>query len=301
MNTKKKRLKLKKKPYIMLIISFFVITLILGIKSAYAYYYDEVSKPMLAVAVGDFDIGNGDVNIMIFKEISKDSNGKIRYARTYGVPAMGYTFDAASTKCSFDTGNTTCARSTDGTPIGNCSYTYNDRTFTLTSNQKVTCKFYFNAEAESDINVSIMVEDSRDENGKINYKNVNFVPGIDYKYISSSCDNDTDTEVIYDEKEGKFTVKTPFKNKCYAYFNKIDSEVTTKIYVQDETGGHVLVDSIPTDKTYILSTEKSVCKIMGTKDEINREEEYISYENGKINIIGMDQKVSCYVYLDLQQ
>ena len=55
-----------------LFLSFmFVLTLLLinGIQSAYAYYYNNSgSLPILSNLIGDFDSGDGDINIIIFKE-----------------------------------------------------------------------------------------------------------------------------------------------------------------------------------------------------------------------------------------
>ena len=94
----------------------------------------------------------------------------------------------------------------------------------LTSNQKVTCEFYFKRTTESDVNLYIYVEDNdhvdRTYNDK-NYKLVNSYPTTDYTFKSGACDNSKGTVSCDNEK---CTVTSTEKSKCRAYFDKQSTE-----------------------------------------------------------------------------
>ncbi len=285
-----KKMPKRNKKYALGIMGLISLGLILGIQSTYAYYHEEKSLPILAAAVGDFDTGDGDINIMIYKQ--SEDNNKL-YSRTYSVPAFGYEFNDELTKCTV-----TCSE--DGE--GNCRYNYNenDRTFSLTSKEKVTCKFYFDQKEPSDVNIYIMLADDNGPHyydGK-RYSIVNMIPPVGYTYDKSVCENNSD-KLEYDEATHKFTLSTNSKDKCYAYFNKSDvpADISSNIYVQSEKDSktYINVKTIPAGKLYNLNEEKSMCKDVGATD---KNSSTIKYEDGYINILSSG-KETCDIYLDL--
>lgn len=291
-----KKMPKRNKKYALGIIGLISLGLILGIQSTYAYYTDNDSIRILAAAVGDFDTGDGDINIMIYKQ--SEDNEKL-YSRTYSVPAFGYEFNDKLTKCTI-----TC---TADDP--NCHYKYNDsdRTFSLTSKEKVTCKFYFDQTEPSDVNVYIMLEDingthirTDNDNNNKRYSLTNVIPPVGYIYKESVCDNPTD-KLTYDEATHKFTLSTNSKNKCYAYFDKSSevADISSNIYVQSEKNSttYTQVKTIPASKIYKLNNTKSKCMDIDSEE---KNDSTISYENGYINILSSG-KEKCEIYLDLQE
>ena len=224
-----KKIQKKKKSYTFGILIALTFVLIMGIQKTYAYYYENHEMKLLAAQVGDFDLGDGDINIIIYKQLTK---GADIYGKTYSVPAIGYKFREDLTKC-FDEAKheMTCKNESSNGENGDCHYKYDTqtRTFALTSNKKVTCKFYFDQEVESDINVYIMKQDENGvdkdwENKK--YTLVSGVPSFGYKYVGAECDNvkveENNDTVTYDAVNKKFTVKTNKKTTCYAYLIKME-------------------------------------------------------------------------------
>jgi len=275
----------KHKVFLFLTISVFVVVLILGIQKAYAYYHDSVSKGILANKVGDFDLGDGDINMMIYRE-----NEEGKFVRIYAVPADYYVFNDELTSCTIPCN--------DG--LGNCSYSYdaNNRTFALTSNQKITCKFYFEQEEASDINVYIMIENTRGTytyNFK-KYSISDYVPAYGYVY-SDNYECDDAAELTYNAETKKFSVATATKNTCYVYFNSIgESDVIVNVFVQSAYGSTTYseVSTIPSNKIYALNETKSNCY-----DSSGATGSAISYVDGYINISASGAQ-TCDVYLDLQ-
>lgn len=299
-----KKLSNKRKACLFMIIGFFVIILSSGIKAAYAYYHDSLTSGILANKVGDFDGGDGDVNLMVYKI----ENGKP--IRIYAVPEAYYTFNDSLTSC-VDKNNKTIACN-DGT--GNCNYSYDDvnRNFTVTSNQKISCKFYFEKVSDSDINLYVYVED---ENGSENYTYSTVdtegntvsvtktyalkdnIPAYGYEY-SNSYQCDSNAELTYDSETRKFTVSTSTKNNCSVYFNSVgSSDITSNVYVQSTYGSDVYnsVSSIPSNRLYALNTSKSYCYDANG----NNTGATITYMNGYIDISANIQQ-TCDIYLDLQ-
>ena len=111
-------------------IVIFLVTLVLSTKTVYAYYHNTEPYSILANYVGDFDNGSGDINIKLYKQ-----TGAGRFTRIYTIPT-GYNFDDTRTDCTI-----TCDTNTSS----DCYYSYDstNREFSLTSNEKVTCRFYF--------------------------------------------------------------------------------------------------------------------------------------------------------------
>ena len=268
-----KKMPKRNKKYALGIMGLISLGLILGIQSTYAYYTDNDSISILAAAVGDFDTGDGDINIMIYKQ---SENNKELYSRTYSVPAYGYEFKKELTKCTIP-----C---TEGE--GTCRYSYNekDRTFSLTSKEKVTCKFYFDQKEPSDVNVYIMLEDEngthiRTDKNNERYSLTNVIPPVGYTYTDSTCDNKED-KLEYSSETHKFTLSTSSKGKCYAYFKKSDvpADISSNIYVQSEKDSktYINVKTIPSSKLYKLNDSKSMCKDIGSEDNNNS---VITYED----------------------
>ena len=282
-----KKLPKEKKAYLFIIISFFVFALGFGIKAAYAYYHESTSVSIFANLIGDFDLGDADINMMFYKE-GEDG----LYYRTYAIPQVGFEFDNALTKCTIP-----CSMDDKD----ECYYQYNEsaKQFSLTSNQKVTCKFYFKEIADQDIAVYILKEDlagTYTYNEKT-YSMIESIPAYGYNYVDYTCDESA--TVNYDPETRKFNVQTATKNKCYAYFDAYGKpDITVNVYVQTKLGGTVynLVDTIPANNKYTLSTTKeSKCIQSGSIPG-----EKPTYENGYINIIGDEQQI-CDVYLDLTE
>ena len=286
-----KKLPKNEKAYLLGIISFFAFVLIFGIRAAYAYYNNSASISILANSVGDFDSGDGDINMMIYKE-----NEQGIYVRTYAVPALGYSFNDTLTKCSIS-----CVK--DGN--GNCYYTYSEenKVFSLTSDQKVTCKFYFDKESDSAINVYIMKEDVA---GTYTYNNQSYsmiesIPAYGYEYIGYYCENPSAINNLeYVSETKRFVVSTSSKNTCYAYFDSVGSaDITANVFVQSAVGSSVYkqVESIPANNVYVLSpTKTSACY----NSSGNNTGATITYVDGYINITA-SEKQSCDVYLDLSE
>ncbi len=286
-----KNLSKRKKASLLFLIGFFAIILSLGISAVYAYYHSSLVSGIIANKVGDFDTGDGDINMMIFKIV----NGSP--VRVYSVPESYYVFNDSLTSCM--DGSSKAVTCNDGT--GNCEYSYNSssKTFTLTSTHKITCKFYFEEEADSDINVYVYLED---ENGTVSYSDKTYtlgenIPAYGYVY-SENYHCDSDATLTYDSETRKFTVATASKNNCYVYFNKSgNADIITNVYVQQTYGSDVynMVESIPTSKLYTLNESKSSCYDASNNSTTGT----ITYVDGYINITATEMQ-TCDVYLDLQ-
>lgn len=274
------------------LISFFVIILVASISTAYAYYHNDISEGILANKVGDFDLGDGDINIMIFRE-----NDAGEFVRVYAVPESYYVFNDGLTSCTVSCNN----------DDGNCEYSYDavNKKFALTSNQRITCKFYFEQEMSSDIDVFVYVED---ENGVINgieeyselkYKLSDNIPAYGYIYSEKyTCDNMENTTLVYNSETKKINVSTSTKNKCYVYFNKVgNADIIVNTYVQDTFGSdaYTLVNYIPANKIYVLNETKSLCTPVIPTDAAGT----VTYVDGYINVEANSKQV-CDVYLDLE-
>ena len=139
-NTKGKKSIIKNKFFMIPVMFIAILILICGIQSTYAYYYHEDSLPIFSSLIGDFEMGNGDINIVVFKETAVDSED---FVQTYAIPAVGYSLNSDRTSCQTPSHQPiTCEKDN---PDASCHYTYDPdlKDIELTSNQKVTCKFYF--------------------------------------------------------------------------------------------------------------------------------------------------------------
>lgn len=288
-NTVLKNLFKKKKVVLLGIIGFFVIALALGVQKTYAYYHDDTSKSILANKIGDFDIGDGDINMMIYRE-----NDEGKFVRIYSVPAAYYIFNSSLTSCTIP-----C-----NTDDGVCTYSFDDvnRKFSLTSTQKVTCKFYFEKEWDSsDIDVYILLEsDTTDTTYVYNSKNYELngvIPAYGYKYSDYyTCDNGS--TLTYNSETKKVNVSSSQKDRCYVYFDKNGSaDIIVNTYVQDKYGSttYTNVSYIPANKIYTLNTTSSSCTPVSSSDEAG----VITYVDGYIYVEATGQQV-CDVYLDLE-
>lgn len=120
----------KHKLYLLGVTAFFLIAIIIGTKTVYAYYHTSEPYSILSNYVGDFDNGAGDINIKLYKQVSAG-----RFTRIYDIPT-GYNYDSTLTTC-------TIACDTNESSACHYSYDSTNRVFSVTSNEKVTCKFYF--------------------------------------------------------------------------------------------------------------------------------------------------------------
>lgn len=266
---------------IFIISCFTILLLILSVTFANAYYNSGSEIGILASLVGDFDTGDGDVNMMFYKQSGND------YVRTFAVPAMGYTFDDTKTRCTLECSNSD--------PTASCYYSYNsnNKSFTLNSEDKVTCKFYFNETYSSDINIYVLKEDD-DGTYEYNLKKYSLaenIPAYGFVYTNHyACDNNS--TLTYDSNTKSFMVETTQKDNCYVYFDKDNrtADVITNIYVNNGNSTYEKVQSIPRNKTYTLSqSQTSSCTDANAT---------ITYENGYI-IISAEEMQTCNVYLDV--
>lgn len=288
-----KNLSKKRKKSLACLVIVFCVLFCTGISMVYAFYHDTISFPILANQVGNFEGPRGDMSIMLYKQTNELSSQSPEYARIYSVPQIGYEFDHAD-----------CSVPCTDNQSDACHYTYdiNQNMFTLTSDKKVNCRFYFNKTSESDINIYIMAEDNNGGNiynGR-NYREYDSVPAFGYEYAGYSCAGDA--TVTYDSELKTFNIETTTKNTCYAYFNSIGApDVVVNVYTQTEINSNVYtkVDSIPTNKAYILSTKQdyaSTC--LDTNGVLT--EDTVSYSGGYISVSASGKR-TCTVYLDLYE
>ena len=282
-----KKLSNKKRAYLLVVMSFFAFALIFGIKSAYAYYSDSASLSILANLIGDFENGNSNVNMVFYKE-----NSQGVYVRTYAIPTYGYSFNEGSTQCTIP-----C----DSDSSSECYYSYDEtnKVMSMTSEQKVTCKFYFDLENESDIQVYMLKED---ENGTYEYNSkyytlVEDVPAYGYKYVHSYCENGS--SITYNSTKKTFSVQATQKEICYGYFDSVgNSDLAVNVFVQyaSDSYSYKQVDSIPANTEYILSTKRSsYCyDASGTTNAT------INYTDGYVNVENASTEQTCNVYLDIK-
>ena len=285
---KLKKLSQNNKVSLFFIVSFFVVSIILCIKATYAYYNNSTSTSLIRSLIGNFYMGDGDVNIIVFKE---DSEGE--YVKSYAVPAYG--FELSNVSCTVQACETTNSNA-------NCYYTYNaqNNIISITSNQKVSCNFYFDEITTSDINILIYIENILTSTNPKTYKLANEIPAYGYVFSSASCENGVIP--TYNANTRTFNIATSEKTNCSAYFDTLGvglSDITAHIYVESEYGSAVYteVQSIPANKIYQISTDLnhiSTC----VKESDGTASSAPTYVDGYINI-SATEAVTCTVYLDL--
>ena len=282
----------RKKTLPLVVISF-VVLFFTGISLVYAFYHNSYSFPIFANKVGNFDGGNGDLAIVIYKQSNDVDAETPEYKRVYGVPKVGYTLN--NVDC-----NVPCTESSNDS----CYYSYDkiSNMFTITSNTKVSCKFYFNKTAESDINVYIAVEDDNGEltyDGK-NYREIESIPAYGYEYRGAECQKDA--TISYDAATKTFNVSSLTKNECYAYFYKtLESDIIVNVFVQTELGSNIYqqVNTIPENKGYIVSPKADYISACYDSNG-NITDGIITYSGGYISATAKE-KQTCNVYLDLYE
>lgn len=286
--------------FLITVASILTLILITGIQSAYAFYYED-SKPLpiFSNLIGDFDSGNGDINIIIYKETGVESD---KFVKTYSIPAVGYSLNIDRTSCK-DTLNqaVTCIKDA---PNSECNYTYEDteqntKEINLTSNKKVTCEFYFNKDYENDIELYVMMQDANGTHtyAEKKYRNVDDIPAYGFTYYGYNCQKDS--EVRIDPETGKIKVFATQRDVCYVYYdgNLQTSDIIANVYVQKTVGGlYTKVSSIPTNQKYVISSSRnSNCHNLAGEDTGI----VPTYENGIIDISEVEEKQICDVYLDI--
>lgn len=288
-----KNLSKKNKKFLLVAISVFAVLLVFGIQKTYAYYHSSEGKSILANKVGDFDIGDGDINMMLYRE---NDDGK--FVQVYNVPSAYYVFNDELTSCTIPCNGSSA----------NCTYSFDEtnRKFSLSGNQKLTCKFYFEKEwNDSDIDVFILLEsDTTDTTYTYNSKNYELnsvIPAYGYIYSEHySCENGS--TIVYNSETKKVNVAMSATNTtedvCYVYFNKNgNTDITVNTFVQEKYGvnNYVEVSNIPANKIYTLNSTSSSCTPLNSSDTAGT----ITYEDGYINIDATSGQV-CNVYLDLE-
>ena len=298
---KKKITNLTKKSNRFYFLTLLIMTLILigGIQSAYAYYYkDTESLPILSNLVGDFDSGNGDINIIIYKETGVDNE---EFVKTYSIPEVGYSFNIDKLTCKNISGTKIICDKDN--PNADCNYTYDEgaKEINLTSNQKVTCRFYFNKDYENDVELYIMMQDANGtyEHTEKKYRNVDSIPAYGFTFSGYSCQNGSTVEI--DSETGKLKVLATQRDVCYAYYDGSleNADIIANVYVQKVVGGdYIKVSTIPGMQRYKISTTKeSYCHTPDSNE--NRTSSVPTYENFYINIPESEQKQVCEVYLEI--
>lgn len=254
-----------------------------GIKATYAYYNSKSTFSFLGTTIGDFDIGDGDINLILYME---DDDGE--YNLTKSIPLIGYYLNNLKTDCS-----------NENTKV---SYDSNNNEISIESSEKSTCRIYFDQLGESDVRTYILIESDDGEytyegNDKT-YKLVNTVPSVGYEYLTYSCVNpNAVTNINYDSSTMEFSYSSTEKNICYVYYNALSKpDLTLNIYIQETDGSETYrnVTNIPTLNTYVLNSTKSICNDL----DGNNLNANISYSNRKITVVAENAGI-CNVYLDI--
>ncbi len=296
-NTKSKKSIIKNKFFMFPIMFLAILILICGIQSAYAYYYKEDSLPILSSLVGDFDLGDGDINIIIFKETTVDSE---EFVKTYAIPAVGYSFNQNRTTCQSPSHQKVICEKDN--PNVDCHYTYNEDTkdIELTSNQKVTCKFYFEKDYNNDIELYIMMQDTNGTHSHKDkmYRNVDNIPAYGFTFSEGECENGSTVEL--DPETGKIKVTSSQKDICYAYYdgNLQNADIIMNVYAQKVVGGeYTKINTINTSKKYKLNDEQTKCKKQDENQTLS--EIKPTYSGGFIELPETTEKLICDAYLDI--
>lgn len=286
-----KNLSKKNKKQLPIVVGVFVVLFFTGVSMVLAFYNGAYSFPIISNKVGNFDNGNGDLAIVIYRQSNSLSDSTKEYKRVYGIPQVGFSLDHVD-----------CTQTCTQNQSDACHYTYDveNNLYSLTSDKKVTCRFYYNKTAEADVEVSIMIED---ENGGIvhegkNYREIDSIPAFGYEYTGYYCAKAA--TVTYNQELKTFNVSTTTRNSCQAFFNKVnDSDITVNVFVQTALGGSIYqeVESIPTNKSYIISTNANYTTACYNSSGA-KTGDTITYSGGYITV-SATSKVSCNVYLDL--
>lgn len=142
---KRKNLSKKEKEWAFGLLMFFVVALVVGVKSVYAYYYSDAtlnSGQMIASYVGDFYTVQGDISIDFYQSYITIDNTKI-YKKVDAVPT-GKNNPTTVTCTNPNNSNNSVTCNNDNT--GDCYYIYTNSataSFKLTSKTPVNCKVYF--------------------------------------------------------------------------------------------------------------------------------------------------------------
>lgn len=276
---------------------FFAMVLIFGIRAAYAYYHSDDDASIVISRVGNFD-NSGDINIVVYKEQYYESGLEDLYVKSYAVPEIG--FELNTVLCTISDCETT-----DSTEP--CYYNFNPETFdiTLSSDQKVTCKFYFNQQSDADIIVNIHRENIRlaPTNPKT-YELVYEIPAYGYVYSAENSTCDNNVTPTYDPFTRRFNLSTDGKTTCDVYFDSIGknlADITAHIYVQTEanTDSYIEVESIPSNVEYEISENVNRVSKCLTLDEPAQESTAPIIDEDGYLVINATERVVCEVYLDI--
>ena len=272
----------KRKKVVLVAILFLLLVLSTwGIKFTYAYYNSKSTFSFLGTTIGDFDIGDGDINLILYME---DDDGE--YNLTKSIPLIGYYLNNLKTDCS-----------NENTIV---SYDSSANTISIESNEKTTCRIYFDQLGESDIRTYILIEadDGKYTYEDKTYKLVNTVPSVGYEYLTYSCVNpNAVTNINYNSTTQEFSYSSTEKNICYVYYDALSKpDLSLNIYIQETDGSETYrnVTNIPTLNTYILNSNKSSCKDL----DGNTLNANINYTNREITV-SANSAGSCNVYLDI--
>lgn len=203
---KLRSLSLRNKLLIIIGIIIVIMIIILGIFISSSYYSNVNNSSILNNRVGDFDYTDGDFNIMMYVDY-----GFNNYKQVYYIPDNTlYRYNSELTKCT-----RSCSSINDGT--SECYYNYNEelKKISITSNNEVSCKFYFNEIADTDVNINVYINDINGEQEYLDnlYNKTNVIPnnGImdGYECTNNSNINFNDN-ILYIDSIGRDT--------CDVYF-----------------------------------------------------------------------------------
>lgn len=244
--------------------------LLLGIFSSFAYYRDTNSIPLIHATVGDIYTQKFDYVLRVYLENVNEAN---KYHLTDGIPSAGYSYSGY--KCQKDS---------------ILNYNSELKKVSTTFNERDVCSIYFNLISDLDIVVNVMLEE---DVGSNTYILGNNIPPFGYKYSHYECENNNKLE--YDSNLHKVTLQTSKKDTCSIYFTKYYSDVTIRLFVENNKGLKDYVErvTIPSNEQYSLNEEKSSC----TNNNNERIDANITYNNGYIET-EVKEMSTCEIYLD---
>ncbi len=248
--------------------------LIVSIFSSYSYYNNAISFPLVKAQVGNIFLEDYDYVLFVYLENANEKGeGSNTYHLADELPVSGYTYSGY--KCQ------------NGSTLN-----FDEQTLTtsVTITEKEFCSIYFDIGNNLDLTVNIMLEDKA---GSDTYTLSSKLPAFGYLYSHSECTNGG--EVTYDSERHKLHLETNQMDYCKAYFKKVKSDISLRLYVENTygKGDYVERNAIPMGPTYSLNTQKSYCNNVNNE----RMDNSITYEDGYI-MTTAKEIISCSAYLN---
>lgn len=186
-----------------------VLLIILGITVyiTFAFYTDSDTTNLISGSVGYFENPDLGINFMV-EDRDVYGDGTNTYTSFWVAPSTGYTYNSSTSYC---TNGATFTKS-------------DDDTFTIESDGKTKCYFYYDAiDLESDADVKIIVmRDSGTEEGFIVASDYSmqglYNLGLGYNSELSSCTNGAN--ISYDAILKEINVASSETTVCTVYFDE---------------------------------------------------------------------------------